>query len=286
MSSQDRKYLRFRFFRILVLLILFTSPTTPATDGLSIPESCLKLKSALMTSQSDNEFHKLIIECLVSAAWQNLSPSAINIFRGLIKNIPSEIANSAKGGFVIVSVYLIFISNNLYKQAVILSEDCKLHRDKLEEVEVVLQEMKKQISPMSKSIGYAELYEQIEELLKIMDELHIELKELTNNVKNDIIKSRHNKPWAIAYIITAAGCCVGSFFVTGWWVRVPTCLCTLGVILQSSWSLHSLEENIKQLNELQKEMKTLKLELAKYRTKLRVDLPLMKGKLNHSLPIH
>ena len=99
-----------------------------------------------MTSQSDNEFHKLIIECLVSAAWQNLSPSAINIFRGLIKNIPSEIANSAKGGFVIVSVYLIFISNNLYKQAVILTEDCKQHRDKLEELqkkmEVVLEAMK------------------------------------------------------------------------------------------------------------------------------------------------
>lgn len=135
-----------------------------------------------------------------------------------------------------MSVYLIFISNNLYKQAVILSEDCKLHRDKFEELqikmEVVLQEMKKQISPMSKSIGYAELYEQIEELLKIMDELHIELKELTSKVKNDIIKSRHNKPWAIPYIITAAACCVGSFFVTGWWVRVPTCLCTLGVILR------------------------------------------------------
>ena len=243
-----------------------------------------------MTSQSDNEFHKLIIECLVSAAWQNLSPSAINIFRGLIKNIPSEIANSAKGGFVIVSVYLIFISNNLYKQAVILTEDCKQHRDKLEELqkkmEVVLEAMKTQISPMSKSIDYATLYEQIEELLKIMDELNIELKEVTNDVKNDIIKSRHNKPWAIAYIIAAAASCVGSFFVTGWWVRVPTCLCTLGVILQSSWSLHLLEENIKQLNELQKEMKTLKLELAKHRTKLRVDLPLMKGKLNHSLPIH
>ena len=243
-----------------------------------------------MTSQSDNEFHKLIIECLVSAAWQNLSPSAINIFRGLIKNIPSEIANSAKGDFFIVSVYLIFISNNLYKQAVILTENCKLHWDKLEELqitmEVALQEMKKKISPMSKSIGYATLYEGIEQILKIMDELHIELKELTNDVKNDIIKSRHNKPWAIAYIITAAASCVGSFFVTGWWVRVLTCLSTLGVILQSSWSLHSLEENTKQLNELQKEMKTLKLELVKYRTKLRVDLPLMKGKLNHSLPIH
>lgn len=281
MSSQDRKYLRFRFFRILVLLILFTSPTTPATDGLNIPEICLKLKSAWMTSQSDNEFYELIIKCLVSAAWKNLSPSAIRNFRELIKNIPSKIANSAKGSLVFVSVYLIFISNNLYKQAVILTEDCKQHRDKLEELqtkmEVVLKAMKTQISPMSKSIDYATLYEQIEELLKIMDDLDIELKEITNDVKNDIIKSRHNKPWAIAYIIIAAASCVGSFLVTGWWVRVPTCLVALGVILQSSWSLHLLDENIKQLNELQKEMKTLKLELAKYRTKLRVDLPLMKG---------
>lgn len=243
-----------------------------------------------MTSQSDNEFYELIIKCLVSAAWKNLSPSAIRNFRELIKNIPSKIANSAKGSLVFVSVYLIFISNNLYKQAVILTEDCKQHRDKLEELqtkmEVVLKAMKTQISPMSKSIDYATLYEQIEELLKIMDDLDIELKEITNDVKNDIIKSRHNKPWAIAYIIIAAASCVGSFLVTGWWVRVPTCLVALGVILQSSWSLHLLDENIKQLNELQKEMKTLKLELAKYRTKLRVDLPLMKGKLNHSLPIH
>ena len=71
------------------------------TNGLSLPQSFLKLESALMTSQSDNEFNKLIIECLASVEWQQLSDFAIQEFQGLIEKIPPEIANSKKGGLLL-----------------------------------------------------------------------------------------------------------------------------------------------------------------------------------------
>ena len=290
MSSQDRKYFRFRFFRILVLLILLTSPTTSATNGLSVPEICPKLARALKPSQSDDEVNKLLIEFLASEEWQQLSSFAKQNLRGLIKGIPPKIANSAKGSLVIVSVYLIFLINNLYEQAVILTEDCKQHRDKFEELQtemgVVQQAIKTKFSSMSKSIDFATMYERIEEVLKILDDFHRKLEEITDGVKKSLIKSRHNKPWAIWYIVAATAACPSSLYLTSWWVGGLTCVTSTGVVIQSFKSFFLLDKCSEELNQLQNETKKLKQDLAGNRTQLRLQLAWMKGKLNHSLPVH
>ena len=290
MSSQDRKYFRFRFFRILVLLILFTSPTTSATNGLSVPEICLKLARALVTSKSDDEFKKVLIESLASVEWQQSSSFPIQNLQGLIKEIPPKIANSAKGSLVIVSMYLIYLSNNLYEQAVILTEDCKQHRDKFEELQtemgVVQQAFITKFSSMSKSIDFATMYGRIEEVIKILNDFYRKLEEITNDVKESIITSRHNKPWAIWYIVAATAACSSSLYSTSWWVRGLTCVTATGVVVQSSKSFFLLDKTSEELNQLQKETKKLRKDLAEYRTQLRLQLAWMKGKLNHSLPVH
>nr|XP_058952249.1 uncharacterized protein LOC131779695 [Pocillopora verrucosa] len=281
MSSQDRKYFRFRFFRILVLLILFTSPTTSATNGLSVPEICPKLERALKPSQSDDELNKLLIKFLASVEWQQLSSFAKQNLRGLIKGIPPKIANSAKGSLVIVSVHLIFLSNNLYEQAVILTEDCKQHRDKFEELQtemgVVQQAIKTKFSSLSKSIDFATMYERIEEVIKILDDFHRKLEEITNDVKKSLIKSQHNKPWAIWYIVAATAACSSSFYFTSLWVRGLTCVTSTGVIIQSFTSFFLLDKCSEELNQLQNETKKLRQDLAGNRTQLRLQLAWMKG---------
>ena len=288
MSSQNRKYFRFRLFRILVLLILFISPTTSTTNKLSVPESCLELANALMTSQSDNEFNKYLIQCLASVEWQQLSDFAIQNFQELKDKIPPEIAKSVKGSLFIVSVYLICLSNQLYKQAVVLAEDYKEHRDMFKELQtkirVVLQAIRTEIHSMPKSIDFGALNERIAKVMEILSHFHTELERVTNDVKNGIISSRLDKIWATGYGYAALLVCVGSLFVAGPGAVLLICVPSLGVFVYSITRFFSLGETNEELNQLQKDARKLRLESAKHRTQLQVNLVLMKSKLNHSLP--
>ena len=259
------------------------------TNGLSLPQSFLKLESALMTSQSDNEFNKLIIECLASVEWQQLSDFAIQEFQGLIEKIPPEIANSEKGGLFTVSVHFICLINQLYKQAVILAEDYKQHRDMFKalqrKIKVVLQAIT-EIYSMPKSIDFATLYVKIANIMEILNNFNIELEMVTNDIKNGIINSRRGIPLAIGWGVAAVVVCGASTFDASPWVKGLTCVSSTGGIAYSIMSFFSLVKTSEELNQLQKETKKLRLELAKHRAQLQIQLALMKGKLNHSRPVH
>ena len=287
MSSQEWKYFPFRFYRTLVLLILFVSPTTPTMNTVSVPESFLKLARASITSQSNNEFKKSIIEYLES---RELSDFTIQDFRNLIKKIPPEIANSPKGSLFIVSVHLICFINQLYIQFDILAEESKRHRDILEmsrsEMEIVLHAIEKEIDSMLTSTDFATLYEQIAILMRILNDYHTRLEQVSNDIKNGIIKSRHGKPLAIGYGVASAVVCVSSFFVGSPFRRVLTSAIAAGAVVYSINSFFSLEKTNEELNQLQRDTNMVRLELAEHRTQLQVKLALMKGKLNHTLPVH
>ena len=288
MSSQNRKYFRFRFFRILFFLILFISPTTPTTSKLGLPESCFQLARTLMTSQSDNEFNKYLVQCLASVEWQQLSDFTIQTFQELKDKIPPGIAKSVKGSLFIVSVYLICLSNQLYKQAVILAEDYKEYRDKFKELQtkmkVVLQAIKTEIYSMPKSIDFPTMYERITEVMKILNNFYTELEKVTNDIKNDLIKSQHDKLSAIGLGVIASVVSVGAISVAGLWGIGLICVPAFGGVACSIGSYFSLGKTIEQLNQLQKDTRRLSLESAKHRAQLQVILALMKGKLNYSLP--
>lgn len=287
MSSQEWKYFPFRFYRTLVLLILFMSPTTPTMNTLSVPESFLKLASASITSQSNNEFNKFIIEYLES---RELSEFAIQDFRRLIEKIPPEIANSPKGSLFIVSVHLICFINQLYNQSDILAEECKRHRDILEQsrskMENVLHAIETEIDSMLTSTDFATLHKRIAIVMEILNDFHTKLEQVSNDIKNGIIKSRHGKPLAIGYGVASAVVCVGSFFVGSPFRRVLTSAIAAVAVSYSINNFISLAKTNEELNQLQRDTKMVKLELAEHRTQLQVKLALMKGKLNHTLPVH
>ena len=254
-------------------------------NKLSVPKSFLKLASALITSQSNNEFKKLIDQYLESQD-KNF---AIKDFHGLIEKIPPEIANSPNGSLFIVSVHLICLSNQLYKQAVTLAEDCKQHRYMLEESQakmVVPHSIKTEIDSVLTSTDFATLYKRITKVMEILNDFHTKLEQVSDDVKNGIIKSRHGKPLAIGYGVVAAVVCVGSFFVASPFGVSLGCLFSTGVIAYSVKSFSFLDKTTEELNRLQKDTKMLRLELAKYRTQLQVKLTLIEGKLNHSPSVH
>lgn len=287
MSSQEWKYFPFRFYRTLVLLVLFVSPTTPTMNTVSVPESFLKLARASITSQSNNEFNKSIIEYLES---RELSAFTIQDFRKLIMKIPPEIANSPKGSLFIVSVHLICFINQLYNQFDILAEESKRHRDILEmsrsEMEIVLHAIEKEIDSMLTSTDFATLYERIAILMRILNDYHTRLEQVSNDIKNGIIKSRHGKPLAIGYGVASAVVFVSSFFVGSPFKRFLTRTIAAGAVAYSINSFFSLEKTNEELNQLQWDTNMVRLELAEHRTQLQVKLALMKGKLNHTLPVH
>ena len=180
------------------------------------------------------------------------------------------------------------LSNQLYKQAVILAEDYKEHRDKFKELQtkmkVVLQAIKTEIYSMPKSIDFPTMYERITEVMKILNNFYTELEKVTNDIKNGIIESQHAKPWAIGYVVAAVVVCAGTFFVASPLGIGSTCVSALGVIAYSTQSLFSLANTNEELNRLQKDTRKLSVESAKHRAQLRVILALVKGKLNHSMP--
>ena len=288
MSSQNRKYFRFRFFRILFFLILFISPTTPTTSKLGLPESCFQLARTLMTSQSDNEFNKYLVQCLASVEWQQLSDFTIQKFQELKDKIPPGIAESVKGSLFIVSVHLICLSNLLYQQAVILAEDCKEHRDMFKELQtkmkVVLQAIKTEIYSMPKSIDFPTMHERITKVMKILNNFYTELEQVTNDVKNGIISSRLHKIIVIGCGVVALVVCVGSPFVAGPRRVFLICAPALGGVAYSIASYLSLGTTNEELNQLLKDTRKLRQEAAKHRAQLQVILALLKGKLNHSMP--
>ena len=241
-----------------------------------------------MTSQSDNEFNKYLVQCLASVEWQQLSDFAIQNFQELKDKIPPGIAKSVKGSLFIVSVYLICFSNQLYKQAVILAEDYKEHRDKFKELQtkmkVVLQAIKTEIYSMPKSIDFPTMYKRIAEVMKILNNFYTELEKVTNDIKNDLNKSQHDKFLVIELGVTALVVCVGSIFVASPRGIGLICVPASGGVAYSIKSFFSLDKTNEQLNQLQKDTRRLSLESAKHRAQLQVILALMKGKLNYSLP--
>ena len=290
MSSQDRKYFRFCFSRILVLLILFISPTPSTTNKSSVQECFLELKRTLISSQSDDEFKKSIIACLRSVEWQKSSNFSIQSFQGLIEKIPPEIANSLKGDLFVVCVSLTYFSYQLYKQSVNLEEEYKQHWYEFEELkaesEIVFGAIKNEIYLLSESTDFDTLYKQITNITKILEGHHNKLELITYGIKESIIASRHNKPLAIGCGVVAAFFCVGSFYVGGPWTKVLTSISSCGVVAYSITTFLSLDKTNEELNKLQNDTRKLGLELVKYQARLQVRLILMKGKLNHTLPVH
>ena len=176
------------------------------------------------------------------------------------------------------------LSNQLCKQAVVLAEDYKEHRDMFKELQtkmkVVLQAIKTEIYSRPKSIDFPTMYERIAEVMKILNNFYTELEKVTNDIKNGIIESQHAKPWAIGYVVAAV-----VFFVASPLGIGSTCVSALGVIAYSTQSLFSLANTNEELNRLQKDARKLSVESAKHRAQLQVILALMKGKLNHSMPV-
>ena len=289
MSSQDRKYFRFRFSRILVSLILFISPTPSTTNKSSVQECFLELKRTLISSQSDDEFKKSIIACLRSVEWQKLSNFSIQSFQALIEKIPPEIANSLKGDLFVVCVSLTYFSHQLYKQSVNLEKECKQYWNDFKELktttEVAFDEIRKEIYSISESTDFDELYTTITKMATMLENHHNKLEKITYDVKESIIASRHGKPLAIGYGVVAAVVCVRSFNFGGPWT-ILICTPACGVVAYSTKTFLSLDKTNEELNRLQKDTRKLGLELVKHQARLQVRLILMKGKLNHRLPVH
>ena len=221
--------------------------------------------------------------------WQKLSNYSIQSFQGLIEKIPPEIANSLKGDLFVVCVSLTYFSHQLYKQSVNLEEEYKQYWYDFErlkaESKFAFDGIKNEIYLLSESTDFDTLYRRITNMTEILEGYHNKLELITYGVKESIIASRHSKPLAIGYGVVAAVFCVGSFkFGSPWTILICTPAC--GVVAYSTKTFLSLDKTNEELNRLQKDTRKLGLELVKHQARLQVRLILMKGKLNHRLPVH
>lgn len=275
MSSQDRKYFRFRFCRALALLFLFTSPT----KSVSLPEGCLNLVSALITSKSDEEFNKYLRQCLASVDLKQLGQLfnfAVQNFQDVIEKIPPEIANSAKGNFFLTSVYLICLSYKLYNEVVSLAENYEEYRSRFKElqtkIEPVLQGIRTKLYVEPSGIDFTTMHAKIENVLEMLNPVYTELEQLTEDVKRDIIKCRHHKGLAIVGVFAASVVCLAAP-----WSVFSKCVPAIGSAVAFIVYFISLNETHENLNQLQKDTQKLRRDFAQHRAQLQLSLALMKG---------
>ena len=291
MFLQDRKHFRFRFHfsRVLLLAFLLVSPTQggkgPSSDCCL---SCVEVEVTLVKSLhkgelgrilllQDTKFTMKLVDCFQVMEKQIQQNSEFKIpkqLQDLIKNLPDLMKKvkdfAPREGLVLLSVYLLYKSTELYVKALEVEKGYKIQRGEF----VVLQEelipikglIAEEIVPQWKKGNTANMVKGIEKLIESLTRYSNVLKELVYRIHENIKQGSSDRIWSITYSIFAVGVCVGSIGFSGYPVAIIlTCGIGVGTCATCYETYNSLGETLKKSDVLWKETAELRTEVAKYR---------------------
>ena len=213
MLPQERKYFRFRFSQVLALIFLLTSPTQ-ASSG---PKRCAEVVTAWMAADPVSLFQdpKFILNLAVCINEVKEAIPELQKLQNIIQRIPELIktALTKKEGLVLLSVYVLSKSFELYNRAINLEQDYRMHR---EEFEALKEEMKPlqdfivtQLIPEWEKDNTANLQKVTDKLLERMSRQCTVLRELTRAIHRDKKQAGNDIRWSAFYgVVAAAACCV------------------------------------------------------------------------------
>ena len=301
MFLQDRKHFRFRFHfsRVLLLAFLLVSPTQGGNSSHSAWYlSCVEVKDALMETPhvihlfQDPKFVMKLVDCF-QAMYKQIQEGGLKTVQDkipkevqdLLKNLPDLMKKlkdfALKGGLVVLSVYLLYKTSELFDRAQELERRYKIN---FQEFKVLQEELipitafiDKEILPEWKKGNTANMVKGIEKLIeKLSRNLNV-LKELVYRINENIKQGNSDRIWSVTYSIFAVGACVGSIFTGNPWVIAGGCGFGLGTGAFCYLSYNSLSESLEKSDVLWKDTVELRIEVTKYRTFL--ELVKMKDEL-------
>ena len=282
--SQERKYFRFRFSRVMALVFLLTYPTQTRSG----PKGCAGVVSAWMKTTDtttlvlDPTFISSLAECInemqeVGNKLDKLQP----IIQQLPELIEKALPVAKEGGLVLLSVYVLYRSFELYNRAMNLEKDCKLYRKEFEALKDEMEPYKDfivtHLIPGWEKGNASSLEKVTDELLQMMARQLTKMRELIQAIHTGTKNAESDIRWSIFYVFVAnvvhwCSIAVGNKMMSliTFGVGVVTSLCNLASIVKHGYTLPKLDTLGKDVNAMRKE-------ITKYRAQL--DVAKMTGEL-------
>lgn len=266
MFPQERKYFRFRFSRVMALVLLLTSPTQAIRER----DSCADVLVAWMqTPKFTSEFLMKVIQCLSGTA-KSIGPDLKSIL-GIIGHIkkPDLESLTSGEGLLLLSAYLLYESFKLYDQAMNLDFDYKMYQEKFEELQSKLNNLKdfidKELIPRSKQGNIADMQKIIKKFLDALNRFSEVLRELIQAILRDTKKGESDQRWSAAYTVGATAVCAASILGGNYvLLATGTCVASAGAVALNVKTYLSLRATLEKLDLLLKDTKEIRKDIAKY----------------------
>lgn len=215
MSYDDQKY---RYFQVLILIVLVVTPTVSGSQSYYKPYS-------------------------VDRQWLRDSFEFIKI---VISTGSPDVAKSPEGGRFVESLWLLYLTYQDYEQTVILEEKSqKQHWHKFQELEDKADWL---LQFFSKPNGI-DCDTSDPKMVKETEVLNSRFEQFIEELLNDITQSRLIKTRAIFASIGASVLCVVSVLTSGPWGGALTCVPAIGTValgIRSFLAQDAIYENLNQ----------------------------------------
>lgn len=281
MFTPDRKYFRFQFLALPLLLLIST------TQAVSFPKGCTEVATVwmknmdLVSTVQDTKSLTNLVDCfqgmyqlILRPTWKTLQDKIPKGVQDLVQKIPNLMdkakpLTAGQGELVLLSVYLGYRSIELYDRATQLKITVKKYQQEFdllkEELKPIKEFLDTEIVPQWKNGNIAIVPKNTDKLTEMLSRYSDMLKKLVEVICNDTKQGSSDRIWSATYGVTAVGVCAGSIFSGNPGVIVVVCGISLGTAAFNVQSYYFLDEALQKLDLLWQDAAQMRTEVTKYR---------------------
>lgn len=272
MIPQHNKHFRFRFSLVLFLVFLLTSPTQSFSAGKNCDAVLMALGGVEVNFPLGKaaQFVRNLADCLNSAK------KTYSETQGIIKQLPELIDKvlpvAKKEGLVPLSLYLLYKSFVLYEETMILEENVRMYRNKLDALEKKMKPLRgfidNELIPQFKEGNTTNLEKLTDKLLQILGLFSKEIQELTQDIRRDSLQGGRYQRFSAFFAVSTGVLCVYPLVWAIPHVSIPVCCAPLATAGYSWWSYSSLCKTLPKLELLEKDATKMNEEITNYQTEI------------------
>jgi len=272
MIPQDNTHFHFRFSLVLFLVFLLTSPTQASNAekscaAVTLAWSGVEIKFPL---GKDPQFVRNLTDCFNGV--KKIGSEIQVIIKQLPELIDKVLPVAKKEGLVLLSVYLLYKSFELYDETMILEVNVRIYRNKLDALQKETKPFRDfidtELIPQWEKGNTANMEKITDSLMQKIGSFAVEIKEMTQDIRRDYKKSGSNQRFSAFLGVCGGALCVYPLISTTPYVSIPVCFFALGFAGYSYWSYNSLCETLPKLEKLEKDARMMDEEITNYQTKL------------------
>ena len=281
MFPANWKHFHLRLIRVMALIFLSVS-STQASAG---PKSCAEVASAVMATDhitlvQDSNFIGNVAECIdemikVGSKLDKLQPIIQRLPELIVKALPV----AKKGGMVLLSVYALYRSFELYDRAMNLEKDFLMYRERFEALKEEMEHFKDfkvtQLIPQWEIGNAANMEKDMDMLLEMTSRQSTRIWELFLAIHKETKTAESDNRWTAFYSVVAVAACGWSIAVGNVPIMVVTCGVGTVIVAFSAQMYIKNTYTITRLDMFIKDVISMRKEITKYRSQL--DLAKIKG---------